>query len=110
MDLALLHKVMLMDTETSKAPPKQDHTSKASNVFSSIPVTVEVMLGTSTLQLSDLMGLAPGSDVTLDQAIGEPVTVIVNGKKIAKGELYVLETQGDLLGVRITEILSSDIG
>ena len=79
------------------------------SAFSSIPVTVQVMLGTATLHLHDLMSLKPGSDLTLDQAIGEPVTVIVNGTKIAKGELYVLETRGDKLGVRITEILSSSI-
>jgi flagellar motor switch protein FliN len=64
------------------------------------------MLGTATLQLSDLMDLEPGADLLLDQAVGEPVIVIVNGTRIAKGELYVLEHQGDKLGVRITELLS----
>ena len=76
------------------------------SAMSRIPVTVQVMLGTATLQLSDLMDLEPGADLLLDQAIGEPVIVIVNGAKIAKGELYVLEDQGDKLGVRITELLS----
>ena len=76
------------------------------SALSRIPVTVQVMLGTATLQLSDLMDLEPGADLLLDQAIGEPVIVIVNGAKIAKGELYVLEDQGDKLGVRITELLS----
>lgn len=98
-----------METDATKLVPKQDLTDKATNVFSAIPVTVEVMLGTATLQLIDLMNLKPGSDLFLDQNIGDPVTVIVNGKKIAKGELYVLETRGDLLGVRITEILSSEL-
>jgi flagellar motor switch protein FliN len=98
-----------METELSKPEIRQDGAEKSKSVFSSIPVTVEVMLGTATLQLVDLMNLKAGSDLQLDQAIGEPVTVIVNGKKIAKGELYVLETRGDLLGVRITEILSSDL-
>jgi flagellar motor switch protein FliN len=98
-----------METELTKPEARQDGAEKSKSVFSSIPVTVEVMLGTATLQLIDLMNLKAGSDLQLDQAIGEPVTVIVNGKKIAKGELYVLETRGDLLGVRITEILSSDL-
>jgi flagellar motor switch protein FliN len=98
-----------METELTKPESRQDGDEKSKSVFSSIPVTVEVMLGTATLQLIDLMNLKAGSDLQLDQAIGEPVTVIVNGKKIAKGELYVLETRGDLLGVRITEILSSDL-
>jgi flagellar motor switch protein FliN len=98
-----------METDSTKLMAKQDLTDKTTNVFSAIPVTVEVMLGTATLQLIDLMNLKPGSHLSLDQKIGEPVTVIVNGKKIAKGELYVLETRGDLLGVRITEILSSEL-
>jgi flagellar motor switch protein FliN len=97
-----------METDSEKFDQKQESLGKTQNVFSAIPVTVEVMLGTATLQLIDLMNLKSGSDLLLDQAIGEPVTVIVNGKRIAKGELYVLETRRDLLGVRIIEILSSD--
>jgi flagellar motor switch protein FliN len=95
-----------METESTKINPMRDTKGTMTTAFSSIPVNVQVILGTATLQLSDLMTLKPGSDLMLDQAIGEPVTVIVNGTKIAKGQLYVLETRGDFLGVRITEILS----
>jgi flagellar motor switch protein FliN len=95
-----------METESTKINPMRDTKGTMTTAFSSIPVNVQVILGTATLQLADLMTLKPGSDLMLDQAIGEPVTVIVNGTKIAKGQLYVLETRGDLLGVRITEILS----
>jgi flagellar motor switch protein FliN len=98
-----------METDSTNPEVRQDAKPNASSAFAAIPVTVQVMLGTATLQLFDLMNLKPGSDLNLDQAIGEPVTVIVNGTKIAKGELYVLETRGDILGVRITEILSSDL-
>ena len=98
-----------METESTRVDNNRAAKGPSTNAFSSIPVTVQVMLGTATMQLSDLMNLKPGSDLILDQAIGEPVTVIVNGTKIAKGELYVLESRGDLLGVRITEILSSNV-
>jgi flagellar motor switch protein FliN len=77
--------------------------------FASIPVTVQVMLGTATLPLAELMRLAPDSDIVLDQAAGEAVIVIVNGTKVAKGELYVLEDRGDRLGVRITELMSKSL-
>ena len=98
-----------METELAKMETRQEVSEKSKNVFSSIPITVDVLIGTATLQLADLMNLKAGYDLQLDQAIGEPVTVIVNGKKIARGELYVLETQGDHLGVRITEIIASDL-
>jgi flagellar motor switch protein FliN len=98
-----------METDSAKRVTVQEPSAKSATVFSSIPVTVEVQLGTATMQLFDLMSLKPGSDIRLDQAIGSPVTVIVNGKKIARGDLYVIESHGDFLGVRITEILSSDL-
>lgn len=95
-----------MEIDSSDTAGEQIVAGGMPNAMSQIPVTVQVMLGTATLQLSDLMDLEPGTDLLLDQAIGEPVIVIVNGAKIAKGELYVLEDQGDKLGVRITELLS----
>lgn len=98
-----------METETSPLPSASTSKGYMPHALAAIPVTVQVMLGTSTLQLSELMSLEPGSDLYLDQAIGEPVIVIVNGAKIAKGELYVLEDRGDKLGVRITELLSNVI-
>jgi flagellar motor switch protein FliN len=98
-----------MAVDMSQSTMKPDAAERSKGMFSAIPVTVEILLGTATMQLLDLMNLKPGSDLLLDQDIGEPVTVMVNGKKIARGELYVLETRGDLLGVRITEILQTDI-
>lgn len=98
-----------METESTRVDNSTESRRTSANAFSAIPVTVQVMLGTATMQLSELMNLKPGSDLMLDQAIGEPVIVIVNGTKIAKGELYVLESRGDMLGVRITEILSSSV-
>ncbi len=95
-----------MEIEEAKPGAVRQDTGSTNNVFSAIPVTVQVMLGTATLPLADLMRLQPGSDLVLDQSIGEPVTVIVNGTRIAKGELFVFESNGDRLGVRITEILS----
>jgi flagellar motor switch protein FliN len=86
--------------QNSNPPPEVQNP-----VFASIPVTVQVMLGTATLQLAELMSIAPNSEIMLDQALGQAVTVLVNGTRIAHGELYVLEGPGDKLGVRITELL-----
>jgi flagellar motor switch protein FliN len=97
-----------METEEGKQVVAREHAGATTNVFSAIPVTVQVMLGTATLPLADLMRLQSGSDLVLDQSIGEPVTVIVNGTRIARGELFVFENNGDRLGVRITEILSGN--
>jgi flagellar motor switch protein FliN len=73
--------------------------------FSRVPVTVEVQLGTSRLPLPQLLALEPGSTLVLNQNLGSPVILFVNGCAIAKGELYVLEDVGEQLGVKITELL-----
>ncbi len=98
-----------MATDTVESSTFREPAGTATNAFSSIPVTVHVLLGTATMQLAELMQLQPGSDVTLDQSIGEAVIVIVNGTRVARGELYVLEAQSDKLGVRITEILTGKL-
>jgi flagellar motor switch protein FliN len=95
-----------VQSDSSQTPEVQNQPPAQNAVFASIPVTVQVMLGTATLQLAELMNISPNAEIMLDQALGQAVTVIVNGTKIAKGELYVLEDSGDRLGVRITELLS----
>jgi flagellar motor switch protein FliN len=96
-----------MDSDMTREGAVADAPETLSNAFSAIPVTVQVMLGTATLPLSELMQLRPGSEIKLDQSVGEQVVVIVNGTRIAEGELYVLESENDRLGVRIARILSA---
>jgi flagellar motor switch protein FliN len=98
-----------VQTESDQKATQSATTMAGKTAFGSIPVTVQVMLGTATLPLAELMQLAPESDIVLDQAAGEAVIVIVNGTRIAKGELYVLEDRGDRLGVRITELMAKAV-
>lgn len=69
-----------------------------------VPVAVQIMLGSAKMPLAELLSLRQGSMFSLEQKLGEPVTVIVNGCKVASGELFVLK--GDKLGVKIKDILS----
>jgi flagellar motor switch protein FliN/FliY len=69
-----------------------------------IPVTVQVVLGTASMPVSNLMKLGRGAIVPLDHRIGEPVDVIVNGRVIARGEVVVLEDDNSRFGVTLTEI------
>jgi Flagellar motor switch/type III secretory pathway protein len=54
-------------------------------------------------QGSEHMNFGVGSIVVLDRLAGEPVDVIVNGKRIAKGEVVVIDEN---YGVRINEIFN----
>jgi flagellar motor switch protein FliN/FliY len=42
--------------------------------------------------------------VALNRRIGEPVDVVVNGRRIARGEITVLESDPSRFGIRLTEI------
>jgi flagellar motor switch protein FliN/FliY len=56
------------------------------------------------MKLDDVLRLAPGSIVQLDQRDDEPLEVLANGRLIAKGEVVVVDER---FGLRITEIGSS---
>ena len=72
-----------------------------------IPIEVQIILGTSRMQVSGLMNLQEGATIALDKKIGEPVDIIVNGRKIARGEITVLEGDDTRFGVKLIEALST---
>ena len=71
----------------------------------SIPVTVQVILGGTTMQVSELMKLSRGAIVPLDNRVGEPVDVVVNGRVVARGVLVVMDDDNTRFGVSLTEIV-----
>jgi flagellar motor switch protein FliN/FliY len=77
-----------------------------SGVIMDIPVDVQIVLGSAEMPVSQLMALEKGSTVALDRRIGEPVDVVVNGRRIARGEITVLEGDSSRFGIRLTEIIA----
>jgi flagellar motor switch protein FliN len=71
----------------------------------SIPVTVQVVLGSTSLPVAGLMKLARGAVVSLDQRVGDPVDVVVNGTVIARGEIVVLDESSERFGVSLLEVV-----
>jgi flagellar motor switch protein FliN/FliY len=76
-------------------------------VIMNIPVDVQIVLGSAEMPVSELMSLQKGSTVALNRRIGEPVDVMVNGRRIAKGEITVLEHDPSRFGIRLTEIITA---
>ena len=70
-----------------------------------IPVTVQVVLGSATIPVANLMKLGRGAVVPLDHRVGEPVDVVVNGRIVARGEVVVVEEDNSRFGVSLTEIV-----
>lgn len=70
-----------------------------------IPVTMQVVLGSATIPVANLMKLGRGAVVPLDHRVGEPVDVVVNGRIVARGEVVVVEEDNSRFGVSLTEIV-----
>jgi flagellar motor switch protein FliN/FliY len=68
-----------------------------------VPLSITVELGRTKRLIRDILDLAPGSIVELDKLAGEPVDILVNNKKIATGEVVVIDEN---FGVRLTDIIS----
>ena len=72
-----------------------------------IPVSVQVVLGSTTMPVANLMKLSHGAIVPLDSRVGEPVDVVVNGRVVARGELVVMDDDNTRFGLSLTEVVGS---
>jgi flagellar motor switch protein FliN len=75
-----------------------------------IPVTVQVVLGSTSMPVATLMKLGRGAVISLDQKVGDPVNVVVNGRIVARGEVVIVDEVSSKFGVSLTEIVASDAG
>ncbi|MBX4939700.1 flagellar motor switch protein FliN [Rhizobium binae] len=92
--------------EASPAPLGSALTSNFELIMD-IPIDVQIMLGTSRMQVSGLMNLNEGATIALDKKIGEPVEIMVNGRRIARGEITVLDNDDTRFGVKLIEVMST---
>ncbi|MFU0505491.1 flagellar motor switch protein FliN [Pseudaminobacter sp. NGMCC 1.201702] len=91
----------------TSADTAQEAQAPNMGVIMNIPVDVQILLGSTEMPVSDLMALQKGSTVALNRRVGEPVDVVVNGRKIARGEITVLESDPSRFGIRLTEIITT---
>lgn len=68
-----------------------------------VPLEISVLLGKTKMNIKDILNLGIGSLVELDKLAEAPVEILVNGKKIAYGEVVVVDEN---FGVRISSIIS----
>ena len=94
-------------TAQEKSDSKQKEAEQGSAAVSNLRVleniegklTVEV--GNTEIKIKDLLRLNEGSVVELERLAGEPLDILANGTKIAKGEVVMV---GEKFGIRFTEV------
>jgi flagellar motor switch protein FliN/FliY len=94
--------------ESSQPTPEGAAVAANLDTILSIPVKVQVVLGSASMPVSALMKLGRGAVVPLDQRTGDPVNVVVNGRVIARGEVVVVDEESSRSGVSLVEIVSSN--
>jgi flagellar motor switch protein FliN/FliY len=70
--------------------------------FRDVPITITAQLGHTVLSIAEILKLAPGAVVELDEAVGTPIELTVRGVPFATGEVVVVD---DHFAVRIKSLL-----
>jgi len=73
------------------------------DVILDIPVSISMEVGSTDINIRNLLQLNQGSVIELDRLAGEPLDVLVNGTLIAHGEVVVVNEK---FGIRLTDVMS----
>ena len=68
------------------------------------PGPVSIELGRTNMLIRDILDLQRGSVVEFEKLASEPVDILINGKKMAEGEVVVIEKH---FGIRITNLVDA---
>ena len=94
-----------VDQEKSDDKQKEAEQGSAAvsnlRVLENIEVKLTVEVGNTEIKIKDLLRLNEGSVVELERLAGEPLDILANGTKIAKGEVVMV---GEKFGIRFTEV------
>jgi flagellar motor switch protein FliM len=75
--------------------------AESAGMLDDVAVAMVVELGRVSVSAADIMHLRPGQVIELSRGPGDPVDLVVDGKRLGKGELVEIEGE---LGVRILEL------
>jgi flagellar motor switch protein FliN/FliY len=95
----------MADTPGNLETPGEEQNNVTLEAVYDIPVQLSVVLGKTSMQVSQLLKLGRGAVVELDRKVGEPIDIYVNNRLIARGEVVVVEER---IGVTMTEIIKTE--
>jgi flagellar motor switch protein FliN/FliY len=68
-----------------------------------VNVSIALEVGRAKITVRELLQLTTGSILELDRLAGEPLDVLVNGVRVARGEVVVVNEK---FGIRLIEVVS----
>jgi len=95
--------VVPIDLPVLDASPEQLEAGRGIShaLLESVPVSIEVRLGSRSLTLGELMAVKEGSVLELDRRVDQDVELYLNRRLIGRGQIVAVE---DNFGVRVTEL------
>jgi len=75
--------------------------SKDMSLVGHVPVSLTALIGSVSLSIEQLFALKKGEVLSMNESLDAPVTLLLNDKPVARGELVAVE---DNFGIRITEL------
>jgi flagellar motor switch protein FliN/FliY len=90
---------MVLDSKERPAAAASEGTNLDLILELELPLTVR--LGSRRILLAEALELGTGSVVELDRSADDPVELMINGRRVARGELVVVNGE---LAVRVTEV------
>ena len=70
-----------------------------------IPIEITAILGRTKMSLNEILELGRGSLIELDTLENQEVEILVNGKKVAYGQVV---NSNQNFGIKITEVLEPE--
>jgi flagellar motor switch protein FliN/FliY len=86
---------------------KSNESDEKINLLKDLQLNVYIELGRTQMQIKDILELERGYVIELDKLASEPVDIFVNNKKIAEGEVVVIDKH---FGIRITNLQDTSGG
>ena len=87
--------------EFDEAVSKSNVSNERLNLLKDLQLNVFIELGRTKMQIKDILELERGYVIELDKLASEPVDIFVNNKKIAEGEVVVIDKH---FGIRIINL------
>ncbi len=94
--------VQKAEFENIETPQEAKSADRRLEMLLDIVLPVSIELGRTKMFIKDILELERGSIIELDKMAGEPVDLYINNKKMAEGEVVVVDKH---FGIRITNLI-----
>ena len=90
-----------VDTNQDVATGAAASLPKDISLIGHVQVAMTAQIGTVSMSVERLFALAAGDVVKMEELLESPLTLMLNGKPVARGELVAVD---DHFGIRILEV------